>query len=36
MINALFQNTANWAEKNAVYKLIISFNKYKLTAIILN
>jgi hypothetical protein len=27
---------ANWAEKNAVYKLIISINKYKLTAIILN
>jgi hypothetical protein len=26
---------ANWAE-NAVYKLIISINKYKLTAIILN
>jgi hypothetical protein len=27
---------ANWAEKNAVYKLIISINKYKLTAIKLN
>jgi hypothetical protein len=27
---------ANWAENNAVYKLIISINKYKLTAIILN
>jgi hypothetical protein len=27
---------ANWAEKNAVYKLIISINKSKLTAIILN
>jgi hypothetical protein len=27
---------ANWAEKNAVYKLIICINKYKLTTIILN
>jgi hypothetical protein len=26
----------NWAEKNAVYKLIISINKYILSAIILN
>jgi hypothetical protein len=27
---------SNWAEKNTVYNLIISINKYKLTAIILN
>jgi hypothetical protein len=27
---------ANWAENNAVYKLIISINKIKLTAIIQN
>jgi hypothetical protein len=27
---------ANWAEKNAVYKLIKGINKHKLTAIILN